>query len=129
MTDVNTVKYLALDYVPNNISQTLCGRFKYPDNMTIQQVYLVFSERNPFKTTDRLYFLDNNGDVIASDTHPCSCDVAHAPGNLKESNVVVINDTPIPLDGHTVKYIFSYIANAFSTTSDHILQKIIELKI
>lgn len=35
MTDVNTVKYLALDYVPNNISQTLCGRFKYPDNMTI----------------------------------------------------------------------------------------------
>lgn len=114
MTDIETVKDLPLNSIPQHVRENLCDGFIFPDNMTVWQVSQVFTTRAPFTTTEGLYFIDNKGDIIASDTHPGACDVAHAPGNLKEAQHFAINDTPMPLDNDTVENISKYICNAFT---------------
>lgn len=117
MTDIETVKDLPLNSIPQHVRKNLCDGFNFPDNMTVWQVSQVFTTRAPFTTTEGLYFIDNNGDIIASDTHPGACDVAHAPGNLKEAQYFAINDTPMPLDSNTVENISRYITDAFEISS------------
>lgn len=120
MNDVETIKNMPLNSIPETARANLCKGFSFPNDMTVWEVSEVMKTRSPFATTDGLYFINNNGKVIACDNEPCHCNTAEAPGDLKEACSMAINDTPMPLDEDVVGNIYKYISDAFAMQERHI---------